>query len=298
MVGEIRAKHRIPKNLVRSVVIVIAICAIVLGITDILHPTNSALNEINHFPQATLISVAQQMVSQGPSSNLYPLTHSENISPIFNGSKLQVIGAFETSCQFCARTSPALAIALAQFGSFSNLYEGYSIGDGNYPDLFFSDKVIGSFTTTSTYSSKYIDFIISDYYQPNGFVSPSVQQTELALPQTSVLFNLANISGSYGTPLFIIGNKLVNGAPTSYVPSSPSQQQYFKTIGSTDNLNTQFTPVQMINDLYNNEGTYANIEIQAADMYIATICNSLKGQNVSNTICSNPVFGQLYNLVG
>ena len=300
MVGEIRAKHRIPKKLVRSVVIVIAICAIVLGITDILHPTNSALNEINHFPQATLISVAQQMVSGNISNALFSMASINNTQPLFSNGKLEIFYLGASSCQYCARTRIPLAIALAQFGFFSQLYQEYSLGDGNYPTIAWGKNIVDGVDIGNTYNSNLIDFISTDAYQPNGFGGVSVSQTELASPSTTPFFNIASrffnlSSGYYGTPFLFIGDKLVNSAPTYMEPVDVNQ--YYSTLGSNV-IGPYMTPSQLVNMIYNDNGAYANVEIQAADLYIATICNSLKGQNVSNTICSNPVFGQLYNLVG
>jgi hypothetical protein len=292
-------------SLLLVILVVMVVAAISAGLPSSIGGSSNAVSMINNFPQSTLISLAQQSLKNPgllSQYSVYPLNqYGLNATPMFDGSKLEVFYAGSTACQFCARTRIPLSIALAQFGSFSKLYGGYSVGDGNYPTIFWGSNVSDGYVSGTTYSSNYIDFIATDIYEPNGFSSPNEGQTLLAYPDVSPLFTVynkvygGNASSDFGTPLMMMGNYILNGAPTSAAPPLSTGGSYFQSFGSQPPQT--MTPLMLIDSIYKDNGSYSESEILSADMYIALFCKQL---NNPISICKSneSLWSNFYNEYG
>lgn len=285
-----------------TIIILLVVLLSFILVAVLVHPSlpSNTLGLINNFPNSVLFSVANQLMNGSivPSSiGLYPLNpYSITVNPIISNGKDNIYFVGATSCQYCARTRIPLSIALAKFGSFNKIYGGYSVGDGDYPTIFWTDVTTNGYDNGAYYTSKYVNFIVTDAYEPDGFSEPNTVQTELSYPPIMRFLNLSqkyiNISTGIATPLMLIGGNLVNGAPTS-TPPPLTTGSYFSPLSSGPQQ--AVTPAILLSIIQADNTTYSTDEIAGADMYIASICKAI---NMSAPICSEYNWTAFYNRFG
>ena len=138
-------------------------------LTDINEPLNaSELAVIDNASQSYFVTAAQMYLNKTLS---IPIGAAVGPAPleVVNG-KPSVIYLGAISCVYCGENRWAMALALGQFGSFSELYKGYSaFSDANVPTLYWAPAeynvsqgvVFGNF-----YTSNYVNFLSIDYQSP------------------------------------------------------------------------------------------------------------------------------------
>jgi len=266
---------------------------------------SSELSQINNYPSSKLILVAKELlngslnstlpVNSNTAAGIFPLSSSVKLStPLEPNGEIGFYFAGQDACQFCARDSWAVDLALAQFGSFNTLYTGHTYGDQNYAVSYWAGNIssVNSlppqyrfYAIGNTYTSNKIKFISVELY-PNtgrGFYSPSVSGLETAYPQITPLFTNASkydstsVSNGYiGTPLEAFGNYIINGAFTDV----PVPYENFSTI---------------INSFYSLNSQFALATVAGADMYVADACHL---NNSLAPICTEYNWSAFYNSFG
>jgi hypothetical protein len=221
---------------------------------------------------------------------------------IINGKPSVVyIGAI--SCIYCGENRWAMALALSRFGSFNQLYTGYSsFGDGDVPTLYWIPQ---NYTAKSMaiygnmYESSYINFFSAEYDSPitGGFEFPnsedpieffvanatnSTYRTAMSFMDSSHIFQ--------GTPYTFWGTSFNVGADAVVFGNGTSQT----AITNTPPL-TYITHQQLINQLGNFKNTFAYEEYAAADVYVAEVCPSIRN---AAPICSMPAIEAIDNKMG
>jgi hypothetical protein len=217
---------------------------------------------------------------------------------IING-KPSVIYIGAISCIFCGENRWAMALALAKFGNFTTLYNGYSsLGDGDVPTLYWNDDN----TTTSSgmtygnfYNSNYINFISAEYDSPivQGFELPTtglnyyVQNAPNSTYEGALSF--MNSTGKFaGTPFTFWGTSLVQGADAvvfgNTTPSSASDLPI-----------AHMTHAQILQQFSNFNSQFAWSEYAGADVYIAQVCPSI---NNTAPVCALPAIKAIGSVMG
>lgn len=213
---------------------------------------------------------------------------------VINGKPSVVyIGAI--SCIYCGESRWAMALALSRFGSFKNLYTGYSsFGDGDLPTLYWISQ---NYTTSgmanfgNQYQSNYINFYSVEYDSPitGGFKFPASQY-----PVDYFIRNTTN--QSYLTALrYMNGTNLFQGTPFtlfgSYFNRGAGGVVFGNATSTSASTTTNLLPLsymthQQIYDQFTAfNSTWAYEEYAAADVYVAEICPSI---NNSAPVCSLP----------
>ena len=182
-------------------------------------PLNSTqLSVINNAP-LSYYEIAGQRLLNGSLKNEVINQASPQYNALIINGKPTVIYMGAITCIFCGENRWAMALALARFGNFTQLFNGYSaLGDGDVPTLYWTADNI---TATSSmrygnyYNSNYINFISAEYESPitQGFTLPStggtfyVQYSPNATYTTALSF--MNKTGKFqGTPFTFWGHHL------------------------------------------------------------------------------------------
>ncbi len=215
---------------------------------------------------------------------------------IVNG-KPSVIYIGAISCVYCGENRWAMALALAKFGNFSQLFQGYSsYGDYDLPTIYWNDD---NYTTPAGvgygnyYNSKYINFISADYESPivEGFevgpLSFFIQNAPNSTYASALSF--MNSTGKFeGTPFTLWGNSLVPGADAVVLGNStPTTGQAFPL--------QLMTHEQVISQLASFNDQFAWSEFAAADIYIAQVCPSI---NDTAPVCALPAIKSIGTQLG
>lgn len=191
-------------------------------LTDINAPFNSSeLATINSAPNSYYEKAGEMY-----------LNHTLNISigattpnlPLFmvNG-KPTVMYLGSITCVFCGENRWAMLLALSRFGSYSNIFKGYSaIGDADLPTIYWAPASYNSSSTDfgSFYNSNYINFIMIEDANPisGGFSLNPLSTIQQRINQTNNLVYidamkyLISTRGFSGTPFTIWGAYQVGGA--------------------------------------------------------------------------------------
>ncbi len=262
-------------------------------LTNISKPINATdLSAINNAPNS-YFETAGEMLLNGTIQNQV-LTAPENKSNqypalIINGKPSVVyIGAI--SCIYCGEGRWAMALALSRFGNFSSLYKGYSsFGDYDLPTLYWASD---NYTTQSgvgygnSYSSKYINFISSDYESPiiQGFTVKPLSFFIQNAPNSTYLSALKfmNSTGRFsGTPFTFWGTTLLDYADGAIFGNT--------TPATTLPLEYQ-THAQVFNQLRSFNDQFSWSEYATADVYAAYTCGSI---NNTAPFCSLPAIKSL-----
>jgi hypothetical protein len=212
--------------------------------------------------------------------------------------KPSVIYLGSITCIFCGENRWAMALALGRFGTFGNLFKGYSsFGDGNLPTLYWRPMQYTNSTVGlgSFYNSSYINFLPIEDTAPitGGFVLqplPAIQHEVNSTGNpayTDAMSYILQINTFQGTPYTIWGKYVVGGADAVDFGNAPPQ-------GSTLPL-TNMTHQQVLAQLAKPSNQFAWTEYAGADVYIALMCGSL---NNTAPICSIPVIPKIESSLG
>ncbi|MDE1869845.1 MAG: DUF929 family protein [Candidatus Micrarchaeota archaeon] len=202
---------------------------------------------------------------------------------VVNG-KPSVIYLGAISCIYCAENRWAMALALAKFGQFGALYNGYSaLQDGDVPTIYWKSVNYNTSSGASfgaNYSSPYISFLPIEYESPikQGFQVQSLsyfqnQAQTLGIGSyinaTSVLLALNNFQG---TPYTIWGRNVVPGADA---------------IAFTNGTRTimNMTHADVLRQIATPNNVFAWEQYAGADLYIAMTCPSIGN---SAPVCALP----------
>lgn len=211
----------------------------------------------------------------------------------YNG-KPSVIYIGAISCLWCGENRWAMAMALSRFGSFNDLYIGYSsIHDADLPTLYWRPQQTGpnaSANFGNTYSSPYINFFSAEYDSniSAGFQFPTISSPisyfVARAPNSSYskAMEFMNATNAFsGTPFTAWGTAINRGASgiAFGTPQNASVAQ------SSELPLTYMTHQQIFNQLGALNTTFAYEEYAVADVYIAELCPSI---NNSAPVCSLP----------
>lgn len=262
------------------------------------NPLNStSLSIINNAPNAYFEKAGEMYLNGTLSDPVFPST--TKVTPFsLNDGKATVVYFGSITCVFCGENRWAMALALSRFGSFSQLFTGYSaLGDGDLPTLYWtavnyngSSDALGNY-----YSSSMLNFMSIEDTHPitGGFALNSMSQIKANInAQNSTAYSdafdyILNLSNNkttafQGTPYTIWGNYLFSGADAEvFGNTTPS--------GGTLPL-TYMTHGQVLSQLANPSDQFAYGEYAAADVYVAAICKSI---NNTASVCSLPAINAL-----
>ncbi len=256
----------------------------------------SYLSIINNAPDSNFETAGLMLLNGTLTDEILtskPTTFANTL--VVNG-KPSVIYIGAISCVYCAESRWAMALALSRFGSFSQLYEGYSsFGDHDIPTIYW---IKDNYTTNegvgygNYYNSTYINFISADYESPitQGFITGPIsyfisQAPNSTYKQAMALMNSTN--DFEGTPFSFWGNVIVPGATgVVFGNTTPS---------STTLPLTYETHEQVLSQLKNFNDQFAYGEYAAADVYIAYLCPTL---NNTPGVCQLPAIKSLETDMG
>lgn len=231
------------------------------------------------------------------------LNHPPQAQSLVVNGKPSVIYVGAISCIYCGENRWAMALALSRFGSFNNLYIGYSsIGDGDIPTLYWVPQ---NYTTSgearfgNEYTSNYINFFSAEYDSPisSGFQFPAVQNPisyfVANATNSSYLQAMEYMNGTHlfqGTPFTVWGTSLNLGADGVVFGNATSQ-----TAISNHPPLTYMTHQQIFNQLNSFNSTFAYEEYAVADVYVAEVCHSI---NDTAEVCSLPAIKAIESRMG
>ena len=215
-------------------------------------------------------------------------------SVVVNG-KPSVIYLGSITCIYCGENRWAMALALSRFGSFKNLYTGYSsLGDGDVPTLYWAvDNLNASDDILSnSYSSSYINFISIEDTNPikGGFnlntLSTIGQRINASGNATveAAYTKIVKLNTFQGTPYTIWGNYVVPGADAIDFGNSTAT-----SAAGVPQL-TYMTHAQIFQQLASPNDQFAWAEYAGADVYISGVCKSI---NNTASICNLPAIRRI-----
>ncbi len=253
-------------------------------LTDINEPLNATeLAVFNNASQSYFVTAAQMYLNK---SLAIPIGATVSAAPLelVNG-KPSVIYLGAISCVYCGENRWAMALALGQFGSFQNLFKGYSsLGDADVPTIYWApaDYNLTSYNTTLSavfgnfYASKYINFVSMDGQSQitGGFVPPNLTTIQQDATSTmnpayeNAASTIIKLNNYDGTPYTIWGKFSVPGADASNFGDSSSNSTTTLPMAS-------LTHDQVLGLLANPHTPFGWNEYAAADFYISLICASM-----------------------
>ncbi|MCL4365514.1 MAG: DUF929 family protein [Candidatus Marsarchaeota archaeon] len=255
-------------------------------------PLNSTDLAVINNASDVYFQTAGEMYLNGSLSD--PIFTSNNkVAPFMVNGKPSVIYLGSITCIFCGENRWAMALALSKFGKFSQLFTGYSsFGDGDVPTLYWAADNYNSSgdSVKNYYSSSYVNFVSIEDINPirGGFLlnSPSkiiqdlnATENKSAIGAFNYIINLSAVKATafMGTPYTIWGTHQFSGADAEvFGNTTPS--------GSVIDL-TYMTHAQVFSQLSQPQDQFAWSEYAAADIYIASLCQSL---NNTVQVCSLP----------
>jgi hypothetical protein len=260
-------------------------------------PFNSTeLASINGEP-LSYYEYAGQLLLNGSIANEVPLSnsiYSQYNALIING-KPSVVYVGAISCVFCGENRWAMALALATFGNFTQLFQGYSaIGDSDVPTIYW---IADNYTTTAGvgygnyYNSTLINFFSSDYQSPItgafqvGPLSYFIQRSPNS-DYTQVLTFMNSTNKFQGTPFTFWGTSLVTGADAVVFGNSSQSESI---------INAGETHAQILAQFKNFNDQFAWSEYAGADVYIAQVCPSI---NNTAEVCQLPAIKTIGSVMG
>ncbi|MDE1855822.1 MAG: DUF929 family protein [Candidatus Micrarchaeota archaeon] len=254
------------------------------GINAPLTPQQLAV--INNASNSYFEQAGEMYLNNPASTNATGVKATQTNSIIVNG-KPSVIYLGAISCIFCGENRWAMALALAKFGQFGALYNGYSsVGDGDVPTLYWLPAQYNASAGTvfgANYTSSYINFLPMEGQSKitGGFVFPTLQSTQsdaqsFGNPAYVEAVNAIAAQNNYaGTPYTIWGRNIVPGADAV---------AGFAQLNNSVAL-TYMTHAQVLSQLAKPNDTFAWTQYVGADIYIAMMCGTL---NNTAPICSLP----------
>lgn len=267
---------------------------------------NVALNStelamINYAPDSFFETAAQMYLNQSLTIAIgAPVYQAPHFT--VNGKPAVVyLGAI--SCPYCAENRWAMALALSRFGSFQQLFKGYSaIGDGDVPTIYWApaeynaSSAIGAVEFGNFYTSDYITFLSIEYSSPitgKFEMQPLSYFEQKATTIANPIYEdatrlLTSLNDYTGTPDSLWGIYSVPGADSSNFGDS--------SWNSTTTLPmASLTHDQILSRLSNPSSPFAWNEYAAADWFIALTCASATSITSSSSaspaaapVCSLP----------
>jgi hypothetical protein len=231
------------------------------------------------------------------------LNHPVQFNSLIINGKPSVIYVGAISCIYCGENRWAMALALSRFGSFNQLYTGYSsLGDGDVPTLYWlpqNTTISAGARFGNDYKSNYINFFSAEYDSPitGGFEFPTSQN-----PINFFADNATN--SSYKTAMeFMNSTSLFQGTPYTFWGGSLNLGADAVVLGNgttqtaiSNNPPLTYISHQQIFDLLSNDNsTFAYEEYAAADVYIAETCPSI---NNAAPVCSLPAIKTMESKMG
>lgn len=231
------------------------------------------------------------------------LLRPPQFSALMINGKPSVIYIGATSCIYCGENRWAMALALSRFGTFNNLYAGYSaLGDGDIPTLYwvpqnYTAKAMVKFG--NAYTSNYINFFSAEYDSPitSGFQFPSSSNPIAYFIANATDPNykeamqfMSNTQLFQGTPFTFWGTSLNMGATGVVFGNGTSQS----AISNYPPL-TYMTHKQIIDQLNEFNSTFAYEEYAIADVYVAEVCSSI---NNTASVCAMPAIREYESRMG
>ena len=261
-------------------------------LTGINQPFNaSELAAINNAPDS-YYELAGEMYLNHTLNN--SVGNPPNFVPLFNvNGKPSVIYLGSITCIFCGENRWAMALALAKFGTFNSLYNGYSaLQDSDVPTIYWRPATYNSSTTDlgSFYQSSYINFIAIEDANPirGGFsLNPlsTIQKNVAAINNTAytgAIEYILQMKNFVGTPYTIWGNYQFGGVDAVALGNS--------TPTSTKYPLTYMTHQDVLTQLSQGKSQFALTQYAGADLYIAYTCKSI---NNTASICSLPAIQKI-----
>jgi Domain of unknown function (DUF929) len=267
-------------------------------LTDINVPLNATeLAVINDAANSFFVTAAQMYLNHTLDTKVGFTVHAA--PPFIVNGKPTVTYLGSISCPGCAENGWAMALALSRFGSFQQLFKGYSaLWDGDVPTLYWAPAHYNASSATefgNFYVGKYVNFVSIEYSSPirQGFKMETLsyfQQESAALgnPIYSEAMNvLIGLNDYIGTPDTIWGSYNVPGADSMDVGvgSFPLTSVYPMA---------SLTHDQILSSLAHPSTDFAWTEYAAADYYVALVCAS---GNVSAPVCSLPYVSTMVSQV-
>lgn len=178
----------------------------------------NVVSDISSVPTATFDEVGQGLASSYPKSISAPaLTENNKPEIYYEGAEY---------CPYCATERWAMAIALARFGTFTNLKVSHSSTSDVYPDT----QTLSFYG--STYKSNYVTFTPIEMY--TNIASENGGYTTLQTPTTAEQNLTSKYDPSGGIPFIDFGGKYdISGA--TYNPQVLSGSSWSKIAGSLAN---------------------------------------------------------------
>jgi Domain of unknown function (DUF929) len=258
-------------------------------LTDTNVPLNATeLAVINGAPDSYFVTAAQMYLDHTLGTKVGFTVHAA--PPFIVNGKPTVTYLGSISCPGCAENGWAMALALSRFGSFQQLFKGYSaLWDGDVPTIYWAPAHYNASSAIefgNFYVGKYVNFVSMEYSSPlaRGFEMETLsyfQQEAVTLgnPIYSEAMNiLIGLNDYIGTPDTIWGSYNVPGADSMDVGigSFPLTSVYPMA---------SLTHGQILSSLAHPSTDFAWTEYAAADYYVALVCAS---GNVSAPVCSLP----------
>jgi hypothetical protein len=265
-------------------------------LSNIGQPLNSSeLSVINNAPDSYFEEAGQMLLNQSL-TNYISVGKNPQYAPFIVNGKPSVIYVGAISCVYCGENRWAMALALSRFGSFTQLFKGYSsLGDHDVRTLYWNAdnyNAIGA-SFGNFYQSKYINFISAEYDSPIDLSLQIQTPAWFASQATNVTYKDAmlfmNSTGKFGgTPFTFWGTSLVGGADASIFGNS---------IPSGNSLPiSNWTHAQILSQLSSFNDQFAWSEYAAADVYAAQVCPALQDSNTI-PVCGLPAIKTLEGLM-
>ena len=259
--------------------------------------TASELASINGQPLSDY-QTAGEMLLNGSIANTVALGRASPYRPFMVNGKPSVVVLQAISCSDCAMNRWAQALALATFGDFTVLYQGYSaMGTDHVTTLYWGQDnytAAQGVTFGSSYVSKYLNFYAVDYDSPvitGGFQWTTLAYLAQHAPNSTwqaVMAFMENASNA-------LGNK-VPPTDTQLWGSSVWFGGIAVILGNSTSVGGAAAPVSNLShdsalaQISGFDDQYAWSNYAAADVYIAGLCPSLTGPP---PVCSLPAIVSL-----
>jgi len=254
---------------------------------------NVALNAtelaaINNASDSYFETAASMFLNHTLSSTVGTTTYAAPAFIVNGKPTVTYLGAI--SCVYCGENRWAMALALSRFGSFQQLFWGYSaIQDGDVPTIYWAPGHYNASSATefgNFYAGKYVNFVSIEYSSPinQGFNMGTLSyfQQEAVAQGNPVYSNatkiLIELNNYVGTPDTIWGSYSVPGADAINFGTATSSTNTTIPMAS-------LTHQQVLASLSKPSTDFAWTEYAAADYYIALVCAS---PGVSAPVCMLP----------
>jgi hypothetical protein len=259
-------------------------------LTDMNVPLNSSeLSAINDAPDSYFETAAGMYLNHSLSNSVGATIAPAPLFTVNGKPAVVYLGAI--SCIYCAENRWAMALALSRFGTFQQLFQGYSsLGDGDIPTIYWAPSHYNSSSAVefgNFYVGKYVTFVSIEYSSPitQGFMMGALsyfqqEATAIANPiyenATAIITGLNNFNG---TPYTIWGK---------YNVASADAVDFGNTSSSLTNPPiASMTHGQVLASFADPTSQFAWTEYAAADYYAALICAG-GGAAAAAPVCSLP----------